>query len=90
VQPDRTISLHNVPSSASINDISALIPTIPVLEHKRSADAETLEPSRIVFLLFGTHEDAVRAYFRLDGRTVEGEVVRANWVNGVRFETERK
>jgi hypothetical protein len=53
-------------------------------------DAEKLEPSRMVFLLFGTKEDAVCAYFRLDGEVLDGEVVRANWVNGVRFEIERK
>jgi hypothetical protein len=89
-QPDRTIALHNVPPTTSIDDISTLIFAISITEHKRSVDAETLEPSRIVFLLFGTHEDAVCAYFRLDGKTVEGEVVRANWVNRVRFESEYK
>jgi hypothetical protein len=67
-----------------------LIPTILIIEHKCSVDAETLEPSRIVFLLFGTKEDAVRAYFRLDGEVLDGEVMRANWVNGVRFESEYK
>jgi hypothetical protein len=67
-----------------------LIPAIPITEHKRSVDAGTLEPSRIVFLLFGTKEDAVRAYFRLDREVLDAEVVRANWVNGVRFESEYK
>jgi hypothetical protein len=41
-----------------------------------------------VFLLFGTKEDAVRAYFGLDGSALGSEIVRANWVNGVRFESE--
>jgi hypothetical protein len=67
-----------------------LIPAIPITEHKRSVDAGTFEPSRIVFLLFGTKEDALRAYFGLDGEVLDGEVVRANWVNGVRFESEYK
>lgn len=89
-QPNRTIALHNVPSTANIADICTLISSIPITEHKRSVDAETLEPSRIVFLLFGTKEYAVRAYLRLDGEVVGEEVVRANWVNGVRFESECK
>jgi hypothetical protein len=55
-----------------------LIPANPITEHKRSVDAGTLEPSRIVFLLFGTKEDALRAYFGLDGEVLDGEVVRAN------------
>jgi hypothetical protein len=42
-----------------------------------------------VFLLFGTKEDAVRAYFGLDGSVLGGgEVMRASWVNGERFESE--
>jgi RNA recognition motif-containing protein len=89
-QPNRTIALHNVPPTTSFDDISKLIPTISITEHKRSVDAETLEPSRIVLLLFGTKEDAVRAYFGLDGEMLGGEVVRANWVNGVLFVSEYK
>jgi hypothetical protein len=89
-QPNRTIALHNVPPTTSFDDISKLIPTISITEHKRSVDAETLESSRIVLLLFGTKEDAVRAYFGLDGEMLGGEVVRANWVNGVLFVSEYK
>jgi hypothetical protein len=41
-----------------------------------------------VFLLFCTKEDAVRAYFGSDGSVLGGEVMRASWGNGVRFESE--
>jgi hypothetical protein len=86
--PGLTISLHNLPPTTSIAYIYALIPTIPITRHKRSVDPATGESSSIVFLLFGTMEDTVRAYFGLDGSVLDGEVVRTNWVNGVRFNSE--
>lgn len=57
------------------------------MEYKRSDDIETNTPSEITFLLFPMLKDARRAFVTLDGKELLGQEVRANFVNGVRFES---
>jgi hypothetical protein len=60
---------------------------VSVTEHKRSVNANTKQPSEIVFLLFPTKEEALSAFLALDGEMMLGQAVRANFVNGVKFES---
>jgi hypothetical protein len=50
-------------------------------------NADTNQPSEIVFLLFPTNEDAISAFLALGEVMVLGQAVRANLVNGVKFES---
>jgi hypothetical protein len=85
--PGRILSLHNVPSAATEADVRNLLAKIPLVEYKRSDDIETNKPSEIAFLLFPMLKDARRAFVALDGKELLGQEVRANFVNGVRFES---
>jgi hypothetical protein len=86
-QPGRILSLHNVPPTATIADISATIPTIPIAEYRRSVDSNTGQPSEVVFLLFPTKDQAVRAFFGLDEAVLLDQTIRVTVRNGVGFKS---
>jgi hypothetical protein len=62
--------------------------SIPTVEFKRSIDPEAMQPSSIVFLLFPTATHARLAFMRLADQEILGQVVRVNFVNGVKFQSE--
>jgi hypothetical protein len=84
-RPGRIIALHNVPAAVTEVDIRAVLDNVQLLGSKRAINSDTGVPSDIVFLLLRDLTDAYRAFRRLDGRKVAGEVIRVNFVNGVRF-----
>lgn len=65
-----------------------MLDSIPTVEFKRSIDSVAMQPSSIVFLLFPTAAHARLAFMRLADQEILGQVVRVNFVNGVRFQSE--
>jgi hypothetical protein len=79
----RTISLHNIPLTATHIDILSLLPNITVTEYKRTPG------SSVVFLLLPTLDDAKRVFLNMAcGKELMGQEVRAVFVNGVKFKND--
>lgn len=86
-RPGRIIALHNIPATVNEADIRALLGDVQLVDVKRAINSDTGEPSGIVFLLLRELTDAYRAFHKLDGKKIAGQVMRVNIVNGVKFES---
>jgi hypothetical protein len=80
--PGHTISLHNIPISATQAGVLSLLPNIPITEYKRTPG------SSVVFLLLPTLQDAKRVFLGTIRKELMGQEVRAVFVNGVKFEND--